>query len=271
MSDGVGRDALEERRRHALRDLEELAQQVDDGEIDEAEAARLEARYRADLEEVERTLATLPSAPKRPKRAVAEPEADAAGAGRNTRRTLWIMAGVLAALTVGIVIAANLGGDDQATAGGAVSTVPGQTGDLAADMEAVLESHPDSNAMRLSLAGLYFDRGEYLAAMEHYVYVLDNAPLVEEEVVALSRVGWMAYLTDQPLTAAEYLRSAIEIDPAYGEAKLFLAVVLLYGLEDPEAAVPVLEDVLALPDLPESLRPEVENMLAEAQAGVSDS
>ena len=61
----AGREALEQRRAHALRDLEELAQQVDDGEIPEEDAAVLEARYRKDLEEVERRLGSMPMRPSR--------------------------------------------------------------------------------------------------------------------------------------------------------------------------------------------------------------
>ena len=115
------------------------------------------------------------------------------------------------------------------------------------------------------MAGLYFEQGDYLPAMEHYTYVLEHDPTPDEEAVALARVGWMAHITGQPQTAIEYLDGALAIDPDYGEAKLFLGVVLLYGAEDAEAAVPVFEDVLALPDLPEDLRPEIELMLDEAR------
>jgi|GEM_PF-1061232 len=270
-SEGTG--ALEERGRIVQRDLEELAQQVAEGEIDAATAAGLEAGYRAELAEVERALAA------RPRKARPEP-AVAAAAGRpappattpprtaasgGTRRILWAMGAVVLALTGVIVFLATRSASDEAAT---TTTLPADlSGDLA-EMEAVVAAHPESNEMRLALAGLYFDRGEYLGAMEHYLAVLDNAPTAAEESVALARVGWMAYITDQVDTAIAYLEQAMVVDPAYGESRLFLGVVLLYGKEDPAAALPYLEEVLTYPDLPEALRPEIEQMVAEARAAI---
>jgi tetratricopeptide (TPR) repeat protein len=163
-----------------------------------------------------------------------------------------------------VFLATRSDGDGAATP---TSTQAGALPDDIAELEAVVAAHPESNAMRLALAALYFDRGDYLEAMEHYLAVLDNAPTPEEEAVALARVGWMAYITEQPQTAVAYLEQSIAKDPSYGEAKLFLGVVLLYGMEDPAGALPLLEEVLAMPDLPSELRPEVEQMVAEARGG----
>jgi tetratricopeptide (TPR) repeat protein len=273
--------ALEERRRLAARDLEELTEQVEAGEIDEATAARLEEGYRAELADAEARLAKLgrsarpgsdrPAGSRREQPAPKSTPSAGAGARRpstSPRNILIGMIGVLVALTVVIVIAGRGGDEEGAAAAPPTSAGPeiGSTGDPLADMEAAVAAHPESNEMRLALAGMYFDVGQYLPAMEHYMAVLDNEPTPDEESVALARVGWMAYVTDQPNAAVDYLNAALAIDPAYGEAKLFLGVVLLYGLEDHEAAIPVLEEVLEFPDLPEQLRPDVENMLAEALA-----
>ena len=240
-----------------LRDLEELAQQVTDGEIGAATAAGLESGYRAELAEVERALAALPPRPRREPVAAVAPAAPAATATRSLPRALWAMGVVVLALTGVIIFLATRGGGEPAT-----TTL---AGDLA-EMEAAVAAHPESNSMRLALAGLYFDQGEYLGAMEHYLAVLDNSPLPADESVALARVGWMAYLTEQVDTAIAYLEQAITVDPAYGESKLFLGVVLLYGKQDPAAALPFLEEVLTYPDLPDDLRPELERMVAEARA-----
>jgi tetratricopeptide (TPR) repeat protein len=260
-----GAGALEERRRIVLRDLEELAQQVADGEIDEATASRLEAGYRAELAEVERALKARPSRqPKARDEAAGSPApARAAAPARSSSGILWAMGAVILALTGVIVFLATRAGEEEAAAS---TTTQASLPDDIAEMEAVVAAHPESNAMRLALAGLYFDRGEYLGAMEHYLVVLENAPTPEEESVALARVGWMAYLTDQVDTAVGYLEQAIAVDSAYGEAKLFLGVVLLYGEEDPAAALPVLEEVLTFPDLPAEVRLEVEQMVEEARA-----
>lgn len=265
--------ALDERVRNAQRDLEELAEQVDAGEIDETTAVRLEAGYRRELAEAQRLLAEIRGperqAPARKRGPVVSEDGGATPrrASGSPRNVLVGMLVAMVALTVVIVIAGR-GDDDGGAAAPATTQGPeiGSSGDPIADMEAAVAAHPESNEMRLALAGMYFDLGQYLPAMEHYLAVLENDPAPDEESVALARVGWMAYVTDQPATAVEYFNAALAIDPAYGEAKLFLGVVLLYGMEDPEAAVPVLEEVLAFPDLPEQLRPDVERMLAEARA-----
>lgn len=254
-----GRRALEDRRRAARRDLDELAQQVAEEEIDAATAARLESGYRAELAEADRALAALPARPDKPRREPAAPTRTG-----SSRRIIWAMGALVLALTGVIIFLATRSGEEAATP---TTSLPADLPADIAEMEAVVAAHPESNAMRLALAGLYFDRGEYLGAMEHYLAVLDNSPTSAEESVALARVGWMAYVTDQVETALGYLQQAIAVDPAYGEAKLFLGVVLLYGKEDPAAALPILEEVLTYPDIPDDLRPELEQMVAEARAG----
>ena len=183
-------------------------------------------------------------------------------------RFSWVMGAVVLALTGVIIFLATLPGEEAAAP---TTSLPADLPADIAEMEAVVAAHPGSNSMRLALASLYFDRGEYLGAMEHYLAVLDNSPTPADESVALARVGWMAYVTDQVDTAVAYLEQAITVDPAYGEAKLFLGVVLLYGKEDSAAALPILEEVLTYPDIPEDLRPELERMVAEARAGAEGS
>lgn len=264
------REGLEQRQRMVQRDLEELAQQAADGEIDTATAAGLEAGYRAELAEVERALGARPARP-RPERTAKAPAREATGArqaaGSPTamRRTLWVMAALVVALTGVIVFLATRPGGEEAAPS---TTLPADLPTDIAELEAVVAAHPESNAMRLALAGLYFDRGEYLEAMEHYLAVMDNSPTPAEESVALARVGWMAYVTDQVETAIAYFEQAMAVDPAYGEARLFMGVVLLYGRQDAAAALPYLEEVLTYPDLPADLRPEIEGMIAEARAAV---
>jgi len=261
-------DALEERAGLARRDLEELAEQVEAGEIDEETAAGLEAGYRAELDEAERLLAAAEAGTRGTVSRAPQPEQGGRAAAGSPRNVLIGMLGVMIALTVVIVIAGRSGDDEVDSAAPPTTAAPeiGSSGDPLADMEAAVAAHPESNEMRLVLAGMYFDSGQYLPAMENYMAVLENEPSPQEESLALARVGWMAYVTDQPATAVQYLEAALDIDPGYGEAKLFLGVVLLYGMEDPGAAIPVLEEVLEFPDLPEQLRPDVENMLADARA-----
>lgn len=130
------------------------------------------------------------------------------------------------------------------------------------EMEEVLAANPDVVGMRLALANRYFEAGEFSSAVGHYLEVLDRQPGNPE---ALARVGWMAYLSHEAETAAGYEERALEVAPGYAEAKWFLANIRLYGLDDPAGAVPLLEELVALPDLPADFRGEVEARLIEAR------
>ena len=289
----AARNAMEARRDHARRDLEEIAQQVEDGEIDAGTAATLEAGYRADLEKAEAALAEMPAPEKKrtpaassgkpaakaarkpsPSKQVKAPEEDEDSPPAFPVKGLVGLGAAAAVLTVLILVIANLGGDDEGMPASAMppasegqTEMPLDPNDPLGQMAAAVAANPEVNGMRLALASALFERGEYMPAMEHYLFVLENEPTTQEEAISLARVGWMAHVTGQPETARDYLHAATELDPNYGEAKLFYGVVLLYGIGDAEAALPVLEEVLQLPDLPESLRPEVEAMLADARAG----
>lgn len=258
------RGALEERARHARRDLEELRQQIADGEIDPEAAAELRTRYESDLAIAEAELTELPQAAT-PTPAAARP---AKARVPQTRRILVGAAVVLVVLTAGIVVIARSGDDTPPSAADPASaaTLPADEGDAIAQLEAAVAAQPDNAPMRLALANLYFERRDYVAAMNHYSMLLSGQPTPQEAAVANARIGWMSYDgLGEPAMAVEFLEAAVAADPGYGEAKLFLGVVLLYGLEDPVAALPYLEEVLDLPDLPEELRPEVETMVEEAR------
>lgn len=270
------RERAEERLRHARRDLEELITQIEGGEIDEATGARLRERYERDVAEAERRLEELPSAKTRP----ARPQVPATAAAQSPgvpRRTLWIMGAAVVALTVVIVLLARSGGDETAVANEpAVPSGPGSSQGGFAEMEAALAANPDNMALRLALAGLYFEFGDYIPAMQHYLAVIEGEATPPERSVALGRVGFLAYVTEQYDAAVAYVQQGIDADPNNGENYLFMGVIQLYGVGDPEAAASNFEAVLALPDctgedtgpcIPPELRLDVEGMLAEARGG----
>jgi tetratricopeptide (TPR) repeat protein len=146
--------------------------------------------------------------------------------------------------------------------------VDGSEADAASrqELESIIAAHPESLAMRLALADLYFDDGDYSASLPHYLGVLEGEPTPLEESRALGRIGWMAYLTGQTTAAADYLEASLEADPDNGEGKLFLAVVLFEGSGDAAGAIPLLEEVLAIPGLPDDMRQAVGAVLDEARS-----
>ncbi|MBU1226886.1 MAG: tetratricopeptide repeat protein [Actinobacteria bacterium] len=267
-SDDIRRRALEERARLAQQDIEDLRRQVDEGELEEADAAALEERYRSDLDAARTSLAGMPKPRKSAPPATAPSAAGGAtAAGKPNRIPLIVVisAAAMVVLTIAIVVMATSGNDAATTTDSA--TPQAATGSLA-EMEAAVASQPDNNTMRLALAGLYFESGDYMNAMNHYSSVTANDPTPQDAAVANARIGWMAWAAlDDPETALSFLDAAIALDPTYGEAILWKAVVLLYGMDDGAAAAPLLEQVLAFPDLPEELRPDIQSMLDEARGG----
>jgi tetratricopeptide (TPR) repeat protein len=274
------RETIEERLRHARRDLEELTTQLDDGEIDAVTADRLRERYTRDVADAERLLEEMPSSPRKP---AGRPSGDAGPTPAKpatsgvSRRTLWIMGGAVVALTAVIIFLARSGDDAPETAApDPVPSVGAPSDGGFAEMEAAVAAEPNNFSLRLALAGLYFELGEYLPAMQHYLAVAEGeGASAQDRSVALGRVGFMAYVTEQYDAAVLYIEQGIAADPENGENFLFMGVVQLYGLGDADTAAMNFEAVLALPDcteanvspcIPPELRVDVEGMLAEATA-----
>ena len=254
---------LNERRLHALRDLEELAEQVAIGELDEQTADRLRAGYQSELEAVE--LALQGAEPVRP----AEVSRAAEPAERSRGRAMTGAFLLIGAFTVVILLAAQTFRSDGDPGPATPSDVATVDGALLEEMEDVVAAHPDNIGMRMALADLYFDQGEYGSAIDHYVVVLAGEMTVEEESRTLGRIGWMAYSTGQTGVAVDYLNASLTADPEYAEGKLFLGLVKLYGLEDAAGALPLLEEVLALPGLGDGIRIEVEAAVNDARSVVA--
>jgi tetratricopeptide (TPR) repeat protein len=263
------RDRLRERRDLVARDLEELAAQVDEGEVDPETASRLEEDYRSELASIDAALSKLPEERKASPAAPVHrpPRARGPERARSTRRV--VVGGVIlvAALTAAIAFAAR-----DTTPEPTVSASPGAlTVDPATvsneELEAVVAANPGITAMRMALADRYFEAEEYSAALDHYLTIAETTTVPEEESKALARIGWMAYITDQPEAAAQYMEVALEADPNNAEAILYRGFITMYGLGDPEAAIPQLEQALGLPNISDNVVSQIEQALDEARGG----
>jgi len=272
------RRRLEERRDNALRDLEELAQQVEDGEIDDEAAARLEESYRAELAAAEEGLAALPEPqPKAPKKEAAaakqRPGRPVEEAPRRLpARGLAMIAAVVAVLTVAIVFIANSSGDEETAAPGtpSQSTMPAGSGDMVADLEAAVAANPEVNGMRLALAEVYFNQFEFDKAREHYLAVLHNSPTPDELTETMLQLGLVEFYSGDPETAAQHIQVVLDDDPESLPGRFYLGAIQLYGLEDPASAIETLEGLVDDPELPEAARTDAEGMLSEAYAALDE-
>jgi tetratricopeptide (TPR) repeat protein len=253
------RAALEQRLEHVRVDLRELEEQLEVGEVDAATGARLRSAYERELAELERSLSSFDGE---------DQVGPATTQPRSYRRAIAGTAALIAAFTLAIVF---ISGDTVPTQQGAAAGVDPtpraapQTGSSLDAMEQVVAENPGNLTLRLALADAYFQRSQYSASLGHYLAVLEAEPSAEEESVALGRVGWMAFITSQFDAADEYLRRSVDVDPGNVEGKLFLGYVRFHGFDDATGSIPLLEEVLAFPDLSPDLRIEVERTLESAR------
>jgi tetratricopeptide (TPR) repeat protein len=249
---------LEERHRLVVRDIEELDQQVEDGEIDVATAQDLRSAYQRELESLKAAIERLPAtAPEVIVGSISR--SDQAPRVRSPRTVLISSIVIVVALSAAIALAARDASPE------ALTVDPASVSNE--ELEAVIAANPNINGMRMALADRYFAAEEYGSALDHYLYIADNNPTADEESKVLARIGWMAYITDQPEAAEDYVLASLRVDPANAEATLYLGFITMYGLGDAEGAIPQLEAALELPNLSPGVVSQIEAALQEARQG----
>lgn len=100
-------------------------------------------------------------------------------------------------------------------------------------LEERVREHPGDLAARLDLAEAYLDERNAGAAIEQYVAALRIDPRSAE---AHARLGALLFQAGRPRDALRAVDRALEIDPRYPEALYFRGVILLRGLDRPDAA-----------------------------------
>lgn len=239
-------------------ELDDLARQVDDGELDAATADRLRAKYVSELDALmlERSL---------------EPAIDEAKAAdrvsRVSGRALVGTAIVAVSVAVIAVFAVNsLTGPSTAGVEGVASdVVTGDAGiDLSqvsdAEMEAVVAQNPDVVGMRLALARRYFEAGDFDKALNHYMVTLD----IEKHPEALANVGWMTYLSGRPDVALEYVEASLQRQPSSLTATWFLGNIE-FSLGNFEAASEALSKIISADSVPDDVREAAETLLSQME------
>lgn len=248
----IERTRLEERRERALQDIRELELQVADGEITRGDATRLRARYEAEAAEVVAALDALDDSGQR--------------TGRSPRRVAAGVIGVLAilaAVTIGLVSAVEPRPEGGFVTGG-VASEASEGVELSSvtneQLEAVVADNPDVLPMRMALARRYLEDGDFSAALDHYLYVLER----EDNAEALMYVGWMTHVSGDSATGIALLERSLAVSPGEPLAQWFLANALYHGRGDLDAAIPLLEEVIASDLVPPEVVAEAESMIEEA-------
>ena len=258
MSTTLSREALEQRRTRAIRDLVETQQQLESGEIDEDTAARLTKIYESEVVAALEGLDELGPAP--------QPD-------RINKRVLLIGGAMIVACV--IIAALATGALKPRKAGQAITgSTPGSTvRDLSSvsneEMEAVIKQNPGIIPMRLALAERYIRDNQLDKAMGHINIALSQQPSTEDRARALRDRGWTTHLEGHSADGAKDLEQALQLVPDEPNTEFWLAEVRLDGLHDPKGAIPLLERLVQTQQNdPEALK-NVQAVLDRAKAAAT--
>lgn len=255
------------------RDLAEIDEQVEVGELDEATAERLRVSYRSERSGLEKQLAELDESEAADDSVI---RVNDAAAPRSKSRAIigTILVGA-AALVIAVIAVVSLQEQTPAsdvTDGIATDVLEGQVAGggsgsgmssvSAAEMEAVVAENPEVIGMRMALAELYLEEGNTSKALEHYMIILEQEP---ENTEALVRVGWLTSIADEPALAEPFFEKALSIDPDFPQAYWFLANVR-FDMGNKAGAIEPLEALLAFAEIPDEVRTEATAMLEEARS-----
>ena len=266
------------RRDLARTDLEELAQQVEDGELDEETAAELRSGYEAELATAEAALAGIGSPPavKKPKPAAEATKKAPSEKGQPEPKTstintrLLVGAGILIAALVVILISVQNSSEPDQTATGPIPGA-GDGTDPCAELEAALSEHSDDQ-FRLALADCYSGTGNAMSAIEFYRGVADDTAAAPADTARANvGLGLLNLQIGELQTTADYMNTALEEDANNVEAKYYLGMLLIYDLGDPEGGAEYLQSVLEGGNLPETVVLDIEAALAFVEDGGTGS
>lgn len=254
------------------RDLAEIDEQLEMGELDEATAERLRAAYQTERATLQKQIAGIQateSSSDAGAKIVTAPE------GRSRGRAIAGTA-IVGVAAVAVAAAAMFSLQEQTPAGemtDGVATAVLEDGRLggqgatdlssvsAAEMEAVVSENPNVAGMRMALAELYVEEGNLSKALDHYMIVLEIEP---ENPEALTRVGWLTSVSGEPGLAVPFFERALAIEPDYPQAYWFLANARI-DIGDKEGAIGPLEALLTY-EIPTDVRTEALAMLEEARS-----
>jgi len=244
---------IEERIAQAHRDLEEIAEQVAQGELDEETAGRLRERYEDEIRQLQ-----------------GDDEADDSPEVISGKWLLGI-GGALVIIIAVLIIVVRANTDSAAGVEGvAEDVVTGESVDLDSvtneQLEAVVAQNPNIPGMRLALADRYFFEGDFSNALTHYMYLLED--LGVQDSGALANVGWMTYQSGRPDLAESFVVESLAVLPNNGNALWYLANIRFFGLGDAAGAAEPLRQLLGYENVPDEVRTAAEDLLADVEASL---
>ena len=249
-----------EQARQARLDLEELDQQIAEGEIDPAAGEKLRATYLREIEQAAEFDVGVPVAAR-------------------SRMRLAIGAAVL--LAGAAVTIAVLGGSVEDNPAGLLQGVaagdtfdPGDYSDET--LEAVVATYANDPVvadqlvfMRFALADRYFERNEFQRAFVHYEAILMADPPTELFASTMTRIAWITFVGNGEVELSlDVIDRAIEAAPGSTEALYVKGQILWCGANDSEAATVLFDQILGSSELDPVTRGQVESDRTLAAEGV---
>jgi tetratricopeptide (TPR) repeat protein len=194
--------------------------------------------------------------------------------GSRTGRAL-IAAQVLAVVVVAVVFVVMLR-DEPADPNADVETLD-VAGIPTEMLESLVDEYDDDPGfaeqmpgIELVLADRHFSDGAYDRAFEIYAGILEDPNTDEQQyAVALSRVGWIAFVSTGNADAAlQSIERSLDLDPANSETLYIKGQILWCGAGDAITAIDLFEAVLQAEDLPDEVREQVTDDLEVARQGI---
>ncbi len=242
--------ALEDAKRAVARDLADLDAQAAAGELDTATLARLRADYESERDALNETVIQPPGHTPRSR-------------GRTMAGAAVLIGGALV-LTVGVVLTVRDRTPGDLITGGVASEAQSLDFSTISDeeLEATVAANPDSIPMRLALAARHFNAGDFSAALDHYIEVLNR----ERHPEALANVGWMTFQSGDSDNALQFVEQSLALSDELPLPYWYLANIRYRGYDDAAGAVAPLETLLRFEALPDEFRAIVSDLLAEVRA-----
>lgn len=117
------------------------------------------------------------------------------------------------------------------------------SGQAILELEAELAAHPDNFTNWIQLGHLYYDADQPEKAITAYTKSLE---LHSGDANLLTDLGVMYRRTKQPEKAIEFFDQAITKEPAHLPSRFNKGIVLLYDLNNPQGAIAVWDELLAI-------------------------
>lgn len=123
---------------------------------------------------------------------------------------------------------------------------------------------PETGERYVQEGNRVYDAGDYAAAIRWYEKAL---PWRGQDPAVLTDLGTAYFYRrpSDPRKAIEYYDRALAVDPAFANALFNKGIVLWHGLNDPKAAIPVWERLLAALPANDPAKAKVQESLAAAK------